>query len=162
LWNASAAVRLVRGTTTIGCTVDLVGYSRGAVAAATVARRLAREGRPVRFLGMIDPVARDVFGTPGWFLTRFFDNVTEAPANVHCWWVGLKQPGGGPWYDAIVFPTRDGWKAGPASPPFGKVVYAQACDHGRIPDHNQMAGDSVVRADLLRAARAAGAEFVDM
>jgi hypothetical protein len=162
LWNAAAAVRLVRATATMGCTIDLIGYSRGAVAAATVARRLAREGRSVRFLGMIDPVARDVFGTPGWFLTRFYANVTEAPANVRSWWVGLKQRGGGPWFDPIVFPSRDGWNGPPVEPPFGKTVYSKPCDHGRVPDHNQMAGDSVVRADLLRAARAAGAAFVDI
>jgi hypothetical protein len=162
LWNAAEAVRVVRATATMGCTIDLIGYSRGAVAAATVARRLAREGRPVRFLGLIDPVARDVFGTPGWFLTHFLANVAEAPVNVRHWWVGVKQSGGGPWFDPIVFPTRDAWHGPPTEPPFGKTVYSKPCDHGRIPDHNRMAGDSVVRADLLRAARAAGAAFVDI
>jgi hypothetical protein len=157
--NVAAALRLVRRSPPAGSAtpIDLFGYSRGAVGVIAVARRLEEAGRPVRFLGLIDPVTRDLPLTPGWFATARLAHRAAPPANVRAWWIGLKGAAGLPWYDPLVFPTCRAWAALTAKPPFGGRVFDRPCDLGRVPDHNQMAWDSHVRAGLVAAAVAAGA-----
>jgi hypothetical protein len=156
--NVAAAVRRVRQSPP-DAPIDLFGYSRGAVGVIAVARRLEEFGRPVRFLGVIDPVTRDLPLTPGWLATARLAHRAAPPGNVGAWWIGLKGSAGLPWYDPHIFPTCRAWAHLPVDPPFGGRVYDKPGDLGRAPDHNQMAWDSHVRRELVAAAEAAGTRF---
>jgi RHS repeat-associated protein len=123
--------------------IDIFGWSRGAVAAMTVASELARRGISVRFLGLIDPVR-----TGGVQMLELTYNVIAG--NVKSAWVGTRENNNRDWMDRWIF-TRE----------FSFILDGPTnLTYVTFPlSHNDIGFDPGVYAQLKAAAIKAGVPF---
>jgi hypothetical protein len=147
--------------------IDLFGYSRGAVAALTVANELNDagcicvyrplpprcvikvRGIPVRFLGVIDPVATGL-------VTRFPGRTlwtTALPSNVEHYWVGTAAFQR-PWYEflqAWIFSRAEVFKRSNPRRAISSQNYNLR--------HEDIGASRIVQGHLQAAAESAGVRF---